>query len=58
MGLGHGFTEIARFRVHAINLCLLSWLPIYKLSHVLCFAHAHVVRKCSARTRCVASVGC
>ena len=90
MGLGRGFTEIARFRVHAINhsplisavlfflpqlpldrrysallkiaghascacvfgysVCLLSWLPIYKFSHVCFIAHAHVVRKCSTRT--------
>ena len=36
--------------VFVCSVCLLSWLPIYKLSHVCLFAHAHVVRKCSART--------
>ena len=36
--------------VFGCSVCLLSWLPIYKLSHVCLFAHAHVVRKCSART--------
>ena len=33
-----------------ITSCACVWLPIYRLSHVCFIAHAHVVRKCSART--------